>query len=186
MAAVFVLTFVFLGVGSGSTASARSSRASSTGRPRAGRRCRRSRRRPSGAPEGRCGVARLREQAPADAQARRRGDGADDVHDAEAEGRGTALQPAGGASTPSGRRTGRTLYSALDEPRTRRSRPTPSLGPKPELQARPGARNSLPTPLTSAVSGATSSATQNEYAQVQNYLTDRVGVYKKLAELNPQ
>jgi cytochrome c-type biogenesis protein CcmH/NrfG len=48
------------------------------------------------------------------------------------------------------------------------------------------ALGSVATPITSAASSATSSATSNEYSQVINYLNQREGVYKKLAKLSPR
>jgi len=48
------------------------------------------------------------------------------------------------------------------------------------------ALTSVTTPLASAVVSQSSAATQNEYTQVITYLNDRLGVYKKLAKLNPQ
>ena len=48
------------------------------------------------------------------------------------------------------------------------------------------ALNSVQSNLGSAVSSASSTNSQNAYAKVQTYLGDRVGVYKKLATLSPR
>jgi tetratricopeptide (TPR) repeat protein len=42
------------------------------------------------------------------------------------------------------------------------------------------------TPLTQAVTAQTTAITQNEQSQMTTYLTERVGVYQKLAKINPK
>jgi DNA-binding SARP family transcriptional activator len=47
------------------------------------------------------------------------------------------------------------------------------------------ALSAFTTPISTAASSASASITSNEYSQVINYLSQREGVYKKLAKLSP-
>ncbi len=76
-----------------------------------------------------------------------------------------------------------TLYSASQQ-RTQALSPSPILTPK-STSKLGKALATITSPLASAVSSQTSAATSNEYSQIVNYLTERLGVYKQLVKLNP-
>lgn len=76
-----------------------------------------------------------------------------------------------------------TLYG-LSQQRTEALTPSPLLTPK-STSKLGQAMATITSPLASAVSSQTSSATSNEYSQIVNYLSERVTVYKKLVKLNP-
>jgi len=77
-----------------------------------------------------------------------------------------------------------TLYSN-SQARSQALTPTPLFAPS-SSSTLGQALSSLTTPITSAASNASASATSNEYSQVISYLNQREGVYKKLAKLTPQ
>jgi tetratricopeptide (TPR) repeat protein len=76
-----------------------------------------------------------------------------------------------------------TLYIA-SQTLTEVLNPTPVLSPKASSPLGK-ALASLPTPFASAVSSQFSTATANEYEKVLTYLTSRVSVYQKLTKLDP-
>jgi hypothetical protein len=76
-----------------------------------------------------------------------------------------------------------TLYSN-SQAQTQALSPSPLLVPK-ASSALGKAVSSLPAPVASAISSQFSSASSNDYTQLVSYLNQRVGVYQKLAALNP-
>jgi len=69
--------------------------------------------------------------------------------------------------------------------RTQAIMPTQPLTPK--SSSRLGhAISSLSNPLNTAVSSQASQETNNDYSQVANYLSETLGVWKKIAKLSPQ
>ena len=77
-----------------------------------------------------------------------------------------------------------TLYAASQQ-RTQALSPSPILAPN-STSKLGKALATVTNPLASAVASQSSTATSNEYSQVVNYLTERLGVYKQLVKLNPQ
>ncbi len=75
------------------------------------------------------------------------------------------------------------LYTASQE-RTQALSPTPLFNPSATSKLGKAIAD-VTNPLSSAVTGQTSSATSNEYNQVVTYLTDQVNIYKKLAKISP-
>ena len=86
LALVFSLGFIFLGIGSGSTGISQIVENFFSGTLVERHLALVAAEEDAGAPEGRRGVARLREQAPAEEPAGQRGAGAHDLHAAQAEG----------------------------------------------------------------------------------------------------
>jgi cytochrome c-type biogenesis protein CcmH/NrfG len=76
------------------------------------------------------------------------------------------------------------LYSASEQ-RTQALSPSPILAPKSSSKLGQ-ALATITNPLASAVTSQTSSETSNEYSQILSYLTERLGVYKQVVKLNPQ
>ena len=76
-----------------------------------------------------------------------------------------------------------TLYTN-SEALTAALSPSSPLAPK-STSALGKAISSLPTPFASAVSTQYTTATENDYEKVIGYLTQRLGVYQKLAALSP-
>ena len=109
LAAVFVLSFVFLGVGSGSTGISQIVSNFFSGTSAIEQVARLAAEADRRASEERRGLARLRQQAPAGQQVGRGGDGAHDVHDAPAQGHRPA-QHARRRSTFAAPRTGTRVY----------------------------------------------------------------------------
>jgi tetratricopeptide (TPR) repeat protein len=75
------------------------------------------------------------------------------------------------------------VYSDAAE-QTQALSPTPVLSPK-STSKLGQAIGSLTNPISSAVSSQTSSQTSTDYSQVITYLSDREQVYEKLAKLTP-
>lgn len=76
-----------------------------------------------------------------------------------------------------------TLYTA-SQARTQALSPSPILTPKTSSKLAQ-ALATVTSPLTSAVTSQTSTETSNEYSQIVNYLSERLAVYKQLVKLNP-
>ena len=76
-----------------------------------------------------------------------------------------------------------TLYNNA-QARAQALTPSPTFAPS-SSSVIGKALSTVTTPITSAASSATASVTSNEYSQVINYLNQREGVYKKLAKLTP-
>jgi len=77
-----------------------------------------------------------------------------------------------------------TLYSNA---RARSQALTPSPLVSPSSSSTLGqALSSVTTPITSAAANAAAQVTSNEYSQAISYLTQREGVYQKLAKLSPK
>ena len=134
------------------------------------------------APEGRGGLARLREQAPGRQEARRRGDRAHDLHDLKPKD-ADALNQLAGHLHPAGAGLGDPLQrlAAAHPGALADARSSPRSPPRSSARRsrRSRARSRAPS------RAQTSSATSNEYSQVVNYLTERLGVYKQLVEAQP-
>jgi DNA-binding SARP family transcriptional activator len=77
-----------------------------------------------------------------------------------------------------------TIYSE-QQGRTQAIAPAPAFSPT-STSPLGKAVGSLTNPLASAVSSQTSSTTSNAYQQFAGMLTQRVGIWKKLATLNPK
>ncbi len=77
-----------------------------------------------------------------------------------------------------------TLYSAAQE-RAQALSPSPVLTPKPSSKLAQGL-STITSPLATAVTSQISAETSNEYSQIMNYLTERLGVYKQIVKLNPE
>jgi hypothetical protein len=182
MAAVFVLTFVFLGVGSGSTGISQIVQNFFSGSSASG--------------SSESALKKKTVEHPKDAAAwlayanKLQSDKKLDEA-ATALTTYTTLKPknADALSQLAGIYTQRaqdweTLYSASQQ-RTQALTPSPLLSPQSTSSLGKGIAT-ITSPLATAVSSQTSSATSNEYSQIVNYLTERVTVYKKLVKLNPQ
>ena len=77
-----------------------------------------------------------------------------------------------------------TIYT-FQQQRTQAAAPSPTLSPKsgtPLSQA----ISSIPSPLAGAVASTTNAITSNAYQQFATALSQREGVWKKIAKLNPK
>jgi DNA-binding SARP family transcriptional activator len=77
-----------------------------------------------------------------------------------------------------------TLYSTA-QARSQALSPSPLVSPGSSSKLGQ-ALSSIPTPITSAAANTAATSTSNDYTQVINYLSQREGVYKKLAKLAPK
>jgi cytochrome c-type biogenesis protein CcmH/NrfG len=182
MAAVFVLTFVFLGVGSGSTGISQIVQNFFNGTSAGGSSLSSLQKKTVEHPKDAAAWLAYANKLQADKKL-------DDA--ATALKTYTTLKPkdTGALNELAGIYTQRaqdweTLYTASQQ-RTQALSPSPVLAPK-STSKLGQALATITNPLSSAVSSETTSATSNEYSQVVNYLSERLGVYKQLVKLNPQ
>jgi cytochrome c-type biogenesis protein CcmH/NrfG len=182
MAAVFVLTFVFLGVGSGSTGISQIVQNFFSGTSASGSSLSSLQKKTVEHPKEAAAWLAYANKLQADQKL-------DDA--ATALKTYTTLKPkdADALNQLAGIYTQRAqdwenLYSASQQ-RTQALSPTPILVPKSSSKLGE-ALATVTNPLTSAVTSQTSSATSNEYSQILNYLTERLDVYKQVVKLNPQ
>ena len=178
-------TFIFLGVGSGSTGISQIVQNFFSGTSASGSSLSSLQKKTRRASEGRRGVARLREQAPGEEPARRRGHGAHDLHDARSRRTGRpapARRHLPAARDRTGRRSTRLAAAhagALADARCSTRSPTSKLGKALAHDHEPAReRRHEPDDLARR---------SNEYSKVVD-LPDAsaLDVYKKLAKLNPQ
>ncbi len=182
MAAVFVLTFVFLGVGSGSTGISQIVQNFFSGTSASGSSLSSLQKKTVEHPKDAAAWLAYANKLQADQKL-------DDA--ATALKTYTTLKPkdADALNQLAGIYTQRAqdwenLYSASQQ-RTQALSPTPILIPKSSSKLGE-ALATVTNPLTSAVTSQTSSATSNEYSQILNYLSERLAVYKQVVKLNPQ
>ncbi len=182
LAVVFGLSFVILGVGSGSTGISQVLQNFFSGSSASGPSLSSLQKKTVAKPEGRGRVARVREQAAAERPAGRCSHRAHDLHEAEAEGPERAA-PAGRHLPAAGAGLGQPLRARAGQT-PRRSRPPRSSQPKTSSKLGK-ALATLTNPIATAVSSQTSSQTSNDYTQVITYLSEREQAYEKLAKLAP-